>query len=77
MTRDEAFSAYLRSGVISPELRAAGETTPSAGGYMVPEAFRENLAVQLRQYGNLYAAATRFTTNHGREMLAPSANFAS
>jgi HK97 family phage major capsid protein len=76
MTRDEAFSAYLRSGVVSPELRAAGETTSSAGGYMVPEAFREKLAVQLKQYGNLFADFTRFTTSHGREMFAPSANFA-
>jgi len=76
MTRDEAFSAYLRSGIISPELRAAGETTPSAGGYMVPEAFLEKLAVQLKQYGNLFANFSRFTTSHGREMFAPSANFA-
>ena len=76
MTRDDAFKAYLRSGVISPELRAAGETTPSAGGYMVPEAFLEKLAVQLKQYGNLFANFSRFTTSHGREMFAPSANFA-
>jgi HK97 family phage major capsid protein len=75
MTRDEAFKAYLRTGLVSPELRAAGETT-TAGGYLVAPEFHAQLAVQLQAYGALFRDFTRFETVHGSPMFAPTANFA-
>jgi len=76
VTRDEAFTAYLRTGVIAPELRAAGEGTGSAGGFVVAPGFHASLAVQLAQYGTLFRDFSRFETSNGNPMFAPTANFA-
>ncbi|TVZ04006.1 phage major capsid protein [Trebonia kvetii] len=77
MTREEAFKAYIRTGLVTPELRAAGEGTNSAGGFTVAPEFHASLTVQLQAFGALFRNFTRFETEHGSPMFAPSANFAS
>jgi HK97 family phage major capsid protein len=74
-TRD-AFRAYLRTGDPT-ELRAAGEATGSAGGYLFPAYWLAELAVTLQQFGSVFRDFTDFSTTHGRPMTAPTANFAS
>jgi HK97 family phage major capsid protein len=69
----DAFKAYLRTGAVAPELRAAGEATGPAGGYLFPEEFHAELAVQLAEYGRVFADFTRVSTGNGRPLNAPVA----
>jgi HK97 family phage major capsid protein len=66
----------VRTGVVTPELRAAGESTGSAGGYAVAPEFLASLAVQLQAFGALFRDFTRFETEQGSPLYAPTANFA-
>lgn len=69
-----AFARYLRSGD-SSELRAMGVSPGSAGGYMAPQEFHDELTVTLKQFGNVFSDFDRFETPDGRTMFAPVANF--
>ena len=76
MTTDHrsAFARYLRTGD-STELRAMGVSPGSAGGYMAPQEFRNELTETLKSYGKVFADFDRFETTNGRTMFAPVASF--
>lgn len=63
-----AFTAYLRSGVRGPELRAAGEASGSAGGYLVPPGWWQRLQVALKAYGGTAADFQQIETDTGQPM---------
>lgn len=48
-----AWENYVRRGIVGPELRAAGEATGSAGGFLVPQGFWQNLQVAKKAYGGV------------------------
>lgn len=64
-----AFTSWLRSGVRGPELRAAGEGTNSAGGYLVPPGWWQRLQVAIKAYGGTAADFEEIPTDTGQSML--------
>lgn len=70
----DAFQRYIRSGNPA-ELRSMGEGAGSNGGFIVPEEFHAELAIQLKSYGVVFSDFNRFETAHGRSMYAPSAQY--
>lgn len=74
-TLDRAFNHYLRTGVANQdiaELRAQSVGTDSAGGYMVPETFRQKLTERLKAFGGLANEAETITTSNGEDMRWPT-----
>lgn len=73
---DRAFTHYLRTGVESPELRAAGmsEGTGSQGGFTVPQSFWNKLAIALKLYGGMSQYFTQLPTEDGRVTPFPTNN---
>lgn len=67
--RERDFSAWLKRGVVSPELRAAGEATNSAGGYLVPPGWWQRLQVALKAFGGTAADFTPLETESGQPMV--------
>jgi HK97 family phage major capsid protein len=64
------FTAYLRTGAIAPEMRAAGEGAPgTAGGYLVPPGWWQRLQVALKAYGGTAADFQQLPTDTGQPML--------
>lgn len=62
-----AFDAYLRSGEKSGLIqRAQGEASGSAGGYLVPEGFRNKIVEKLKAYGGV--------ANHCEVIVTESGN---
>jgi HK97 family phage major capsid protein len=72
--RERDFSAFVRTGAISPELRAAGEATNSAGGYLVPPGWWQRLQVALKAFGGTAADFTRIETESGQPMQWATVN---
>ena len=81
----EAFGTYLRGGMekLSPELRSLMEsradvTTPqaagtdSAGGYTVPEGFRNVMAETMKAYGGVLNIANVINTSSGNPLVWPT-----
>lgn len=74
-TVDEAtrsFDTYLRSGgKVDPELvrRAQNEASGPAGGYFVPDTFRDKLIEKQKAYGGLMNAAENITTATGAPLV--------
>lgn len=66
--RERDFSAYLRSGTVSPELRAAGEATNSAGGYLVPPGWWQRLQVAQKAFGGTANDFQPLETESGQPM---------
>lgn len=66
--RERDFSSFLKRGVVSPELRAAGEATPSAGGYLVPPGWWQRLQVALKIYGGISGDFEQISTDSGQPM---------
>jgi HK97 family phage major capsid protein len=66
--READFSAYLKRGSISPELRAAGEATNSAGGFLVPPGWWQRLQVALKAFGGTAKDYTQLETESGQPM---------
>lgn len=77
--RERAFTDYLRSGVVSPELRAMGEgaqnfTSPGLGsgsdtpGYLVPPGWWQRLQVALKVYGGIASDFMQLQTASGQSM---------
>lgn len=74
-TLDRAFESYLRTGQQNMdlvELRAQSEGTPSAGGYMVPDGFRNKLIEVMKSFGGLESAAEVITTESGNTIEWPT-----
>jgi HK97 family phage major capsid protein len=64
-----AFTNYLRTGAITPEMRAAGEASGSAGGYLVPPGWWQRLQVALKAYGGTSADFQQIETDTGQSMV--------
>ena len=69
-----AFAAYMRTGSVTPELRAAGEGGASdvTGAFLFPEAYQAQLAVALQAYGALFRDMQVVQTSHGRPLHVPT-----
>lgn len=66
--RERDFSNWLKRGEVTPELRAAGEATPSAGGYLVPPGWWQRLQVALKVYGGIANDFEQISTESGQPM---------
>lgn len=64
-----AFTDYLRTGRVATELRAAGELTGSAGGYLVPPGWWQRLQVARKAFGGTAADFELMETDTGQSML--------
>lgn len=63
----------LRKGFVdSKELRAQGVGTNSAGGYLVPAGFRDNLIRTMKAYGSVLDVATFIETDSGNTLPWPT-----
>lgn len=72
---DKAFNAYLRTGHPNADiaqLRNAQSTTDAAGGYMVPDGFRQVITERLKEYGGLATAVEEITTTSGEPLRWPT-----
>lgn len=72
--RERAFSNYLRSGEVGPELRAMGQgtlgpsTATSTPGYLVPPGWWQRLQVALKAYGGIAADFMQLETASGQSI---------
>ena len=66
--RERDFSAYLKRGLITPELRAAGEAAGSAGGFLVPPGWWQRLQVALKAFGGTANDYEPVETESGQPM---------
>jgi predicted phage gp36 major capsid-like protein len=73
-SEERAFTSYLRDGRVAPELRAAGEATGTAGGFMVPQSFWAHLQIAQKQFGGLSEDFQQIHTPDGRVMPWPTNN---
>lgn len=71
---DRAFTDYLTRGTVSAELRAAGEATGSAGGFLVPQSFWDKLAIAMKAFGGMSQYMQQVETTDGRIMPFPTNN---
>lgn len=66
-----ALTRYLRSGN-DAEVRALSKGTDSAGGYMVPDEWRDKLVECIKSFGGFAANAEEVNSNDGRKWLWPT-----
>ncbi len=75
--REEAFDAFLRSGVsemdaelrtVLRDMRAQGTSQSEKGGYTVPKEFDDRVREKMKTYGGLANIAQLLTTSDGREI---------
>jgi len=74
-TLERAFDIYVRTGRVEQEMvhfRAQGVGTPSAGGYLVPDEFRQKLVDRLVKFGGLAEHAETITTSTGAPLEWPT-----
>lgn len=74
-TLERAFSSYLRTGKENAdivELRAQSVGTDSAGGFLVPEGFRQKLVDRLKAFGGLANEVETVTTESGNRLPWPT-----
>jgi HK97 family phage major capsid protein len=72
---DRSFETYLRTGAIDDamtQFRAQSEGSVGAGGYLVPDGFRQMLVERMKAFGGLQAAATTITTTTGQDLDWPT-----
>lgn len=69
-TYSRAFENYLRTGKPNQDLisRAMGEGTGSAGGFLVPDEWRDSIVEKLEAFGGLMNAAEKLNTSDGRPL---------
>lgn len=70
-TLERAFEHYLRTGKENADLvqlRAQSEGTPSEGGYLVPDDFRDKLVDRMKAFGGIAEAAEEITTATGANL---------
>lgn len=61
-----------RGQVDSAELRALGGGTDSAGGYTVPDGFRDKMVETMKAYGGLLSLVDIITTSTGNDLPWPT-----
>ncbi len=66
-----AFESYVRNGDVA-EYRAQSKGTDSAGGYLVPDVWRDKLVERQKAYGGFLANVERINTNGGEKILWPT-----
>lgn len=74
-TLERAFNHYLRTGRENAdlqELRAQNEGTGSAGGFTVPDRFRQRLVDRMVAFGGLAGVVDEFTTGDGAPVNWPT-----
>jgi HK97 family phage major capsid protein len=71
MTPGEAFAAYLRTGRSSPELRAMGEATNSAGGFTVAPTFADSVIRVAQEFDGFIADVEDLPTADGASWKRP------
>ena len=69
-TYERAFENYLRTGQKNADLisRAQGESTGTAGGFLVPDEWRDLIVEKLVAFGGLMNAAEKLNTSDGRPL---------
>lgn len=67
-SEERAMLDYLRTGRAPAELRAAGEATGTAGGYLVPPGWWQRLQVALKSFGGMEQDYQPLPTNTGAPM---------
>jgi HK97 family phage major capsid protein len=77
-TRDEyaeSWTAWARTGIPGDlETRAQSVGTTTAGGFLAPVGFREDLVRTLKEFGSVRSVATVITTEGGTDLLYPAVN---
>lgn len=69
----EAFIAYMRTGQVSPELRAANVATGTGGGFAAPASFWSKVTETMLFYGGMRQAGIEFiTTPNGNPINWPT-----
>lgn len=66
-----ALNRYLRTGK-DDEVRALSKGTDAAGGYLVPDEWRDKLIECIKSFGGFAAAAEEVQSNDGRKWLWPT-----
>lgn len=68
------FTKWIRTGdpALEAESRTLSKGTDSAGGYLVPDEWRDKLIECIRGFGGFIAEAEQITTSHGRTMNWPT-----
>lgn len=72
---ERAFESYLNTGRQAPEMaqyRAQSEGTNSAGGYLVPQGFRNKLVERMKQFGGIANYAETINTSEGNLLPYPT-----
>jgi HK97 family phage major capsid protein len=66
--RNLAFNRWIRSMGEDREFRALARTPDAAGGYLVPDEWRDKLVECMRSFGGFINEAEQINTSHGRTM---------
>lgn len=75
---ERAFNHYLRTGQPNADIaglrvvNAQGEGTPSAGGYTVPDGFRQKMVDVQKRFGGFASEVDTFSTGDGQPIEYPS-----
>lgn len=75
---EQAFNAYLRTGQGNQDIaglrvtNAQGEGTGAAGGYTVPDGFRQKLVDVQKKFGGFASEVDTFSTGNGQPIEYPS-----
>ncbi len=69
---DKAFNTYLRTGIENADLQqlraAQSEGTPSEGGFLVHNGFRQKTVERMKAFGGLASVVDEITTDTGNEL---------
>ncbi|MEG3640672.1 phage major capsid protein [Magnetococcus sp. PR-3] len=74
LTDDEREYMHNRQRNLSAEQRALTTGTGSAGGFLIPEGFHNQLEVAMKAFGGMRTVATSMRTVTGNEIPMPTAN---
>jgi HK97 family phage major capsid protein len=68
---EERFADYVRGNIDGAEYRAQGVATGAAGGYLVPQGFRDHVTEVMKAYAPLRQVVEVITTTEGNDMPWP------
>lgn len=69
---NRAFNRWIRSLGSEVETRTLSRGTDTAGGYLVPDEWRDKLVECMRSFGGFINEAEQVNTSHGRTMYWPT-----